>query len=220
LALHDGILYLSGEFTVVGGKPRRYLAAVNARTGGVTDWRPDPDNFVQTILPVRNTVYVGGDFSNIGGKPRSKLAALDAATGIAGDWSPVPNREVTALAWGDSVLYVGGFFTIIGGQPRTLIAAIDPSSGAATAWHPDASRTPDNVFDGGPRVLSMILSNGGMFVAGAFNQIGGQPRTALAQVDLVTGAATSWDAGVLDPGFAFPAIVYSIALRESTLYVA
>jgi hypothetical protein len=220
MALNGGVLYLSGEFTLVGGRPRRYLAGVNARTGVVTDWRPEPDNFVQTILPVRNRVYVGGNFSNIGGKPVGMLAALDASTGIADDWSPMPDREVTALAWGDSVLYVGGFFTNIGGQPRTLIAALDPASGAATAWHPDASRTPENVFDGGARVLSMVLTNGAMFVGGAFNEIGGQPRTALAQVDLVTGAATNWDAEVLDRGFFFPAIVYSIAVRESTLYVA
>jgi hypothetical protein len=175
---------------------------------------------VQAILPVRNLLYVGGNFSNIGGKPRACLAALDAATGIATDWSPAPDREVTALTWGDSVLYVGGHFTFIGGQPRTLIAALDPSSGAATAWHPDASRSPENQFDGGARILSMLIDNGNMFVAGAFNQIGGQPRTALAQVDLVTGAATSWDAGVLDRGFGFPAIVYAIALHGSGLCVA
>ena len=218
LSLSDGILYLGGFFTTIAGKVRHHIGAIDTRTGRVTDWDPDANSNVGPVLAVGNRVYVSGNFSQIGGRPLTSLAALDAKTGRAFDWNPAPNSYVAALAWGDSVLYVGGAFSAIGGQSRNLIAALDPSTGAATAWNPRA--LPDYSVDNGAYVAALLKRNGTLFVAGSFDQIGGEPRAALAQLDLATGDATSWDARATSNYPGFPVHFWALSLVGTNLYLA
>src|SRR6185295_15039739 len=100
IAASGSSVYVGGQFTMVGGQTRHKLAAVNATTGAVTSWTPNPvwdfggGEEVQSLLVNAGTVYVGGAFSTIGEQTRFYLAAVDAATGIATNWNPQVNGRV------------------------------------------------------------------------------------------------------------------------------
>ena len=84
LALGDGVLYVAGDFSQIGGQSRRSLAAIDVNNGSATEWNPNPeplasDYFVpiQCIAVSGHTVYVGGAFNRIGGKQRAYFAQFD-----------------------------------------------------------------------------------------------------------------------------------------------
>jgi hypothetical protein len=107
----------------VDGQPRNYAAAVDAVTGAVTPWAPDPNGTVFGLSSNGGTVYAGGDFSSIGGAPRISAAAVDGS-GTATSWIANANSRVYALAANGPNVYAGGTFTLIGGVAQSGIAAI------------------------------------------------------------------------------------------------
>jgi hypothetical protein len=67
---------------------------------------------------------------------------------------------------------------------RKHLAAIDTGTGAlVSSWNPN----PDG------DVTTLALAGSNLYVGGAFFQIGGATRSALAAVDTTTGLATPWD---------------------------
>ena len=89
-----------------------------------------------------------------------------------------------------SRVYAGGYFTGIGGQPRNFIAAVNTTGGGATSWNPDAESVP---FGEPPVVYALRVDGSIVYAGGAFDAIGGQPRSHLAALNAAGGAATSWD---------------------------
>jgi len=205
--LVDDTLYVGGVFTQMGGQTRNYAAAISATTGEVLPWNPNPDDWVLALARRANTVYLGGIFFHVGA-PRHGIAAVDATTGVPSPWNPdTDNSVVEALLVSGDKVYVGGGFGRIGGQARTSIAALDTNTGQATAWDPQP--TP---WEGLPRVKSLAMAGGKLYVGGAFGGIGGQPRTCFAEVDTSTGLATDWDPGT-------DGIVWSLLADGNELYV-
>jgi outer membrane protein assembly factor BamB len=100
LALGDGVLYVGGMFSSIGGQPRSRLAALNAATGDVTAWDPNPNERVDALAVDGGTVYAGGQFGGIGGQARPFVAAIDAGTGLATPWNAGADAGVRALAVG------------------------------------------------------------------------------------------------------------------------
>ncbi|HKQ57541.1 MAG TPA: hypothetical protein VJY35_06710, partial [Candidatus Eisenbacteria bacterium] len=139
IVVSGSLVYVGGFFSLVGGQPRLYLAAVDAVTGAATSWNPGADNSVFSLAVVGSTVYAGGFFSTIGGQPRTGLAAIQASDGVVTAWDPALNMfgSVLSLATSGSTLYVGGQFSTIGGQPRNNLAAIDTGTGLPTVWNPN-----------------------------------------------------------------------------------
>ena len=115
LALSGGLVYVGGEFTLIGGTARNYIAALDATTGTVADWNPNSNNYVYTLVVDGTTVYAAGIFTFIGGQPRTGLAALDAGSGGASAWTPDPDFRPMVVVPHGSTVYVGGSFTNIGG---------------------------------------------------------------------------------------------------------
>jgi hypothetical protein len=183
IAVDGPTVYAGGNFTSIGGQPRKNVAALDAATGAATAWDPDASSSVAALVPAGSTIYAGGYFVSIGGQTRRGIAALDAATGEATDWNPNAVGSVADLAIDGSVVYVGGDFTSIGGQSRDHLAALDVDTGAATAWDPGAN----------DEVRSLTVGGSAVYAAGHFTSIGGQPRNYLAALDLATGAATAWN---------------------------
>src|SRR5678810_858356 len=72
LAASGSTLYVSG--TTMGGQARN-LATLDAATGLVTTWNPNPNGAVSGVVVSGSTVYARGAFSNIGGQARAGLAA-------------------------------------------------------------------------------------------------------------------------------------------------
>jgi hypothetical protein len=87
---HD--VYVGGEFSRLGGRPRTNLAAVDDSVGEATSWNPRADAIVWSLSASGSTLYVGGKFRTIGGLPTARLAEISFAT------KPVPPAPALALA--------------------------------------------------------------------------------------------------------------------------
>ena len=104
---------MSGDFTTVGGQTRNRLAAVDAATGAVRAWDPEPDDWVDALVVSGSTLYAGGLFSSIGGQPSSCLAAVRwPVTALAGvtryDTAIAASRATFARGSCDSVIVATG----------------------------------------------------------------------------------------------------------------
>jgi hypothetical protein len=215
-------VFVGGGFRELGGQPRMNLGCVDARTGGVLDWRADThvDGWVSTLAVHDSTLFVGGVFASIGGQARSYLAALDAVTGAVTPWQANPDYAVLALLVHDDTLYAGGQFGWIGGGSRSLLAALDVHT---------AQLLPFNAHVQGiyvqyaptPRVSALALMGDTLYAAGNFTQIGGRPLASLAALNATTGNALAWTPDSVGPryeGFP-PRLCTALAARGATLYV-
>jgi trimeric autotransporter adhesin len=185
LAMHEGRLYVGGDFDEIGGQPRSMVAAVDTLTGTPYDWNPGANAQVAALTVRDSVVYVGGSFTQVGGQARSYVAALDASTGDVLPWNPAPNDEVDVLLLGGNTLFMGGWFTSLGGVPRLGMGAVDAKSGAIAAWdpRPNSMGQLDGLAQLGRRI----------YACGAFSSLGGQTRHGLAAVDDSSGAVLPWD---------------------------
>jgi hypothetical protein len=127
LAKGGDVVYAGGRFTDMGGVPRQDLAAVDATTGALLPWAPNPDDIVEALAVGRSAIWAGGRFANIGGAPRAYLAALDPATGAPTPCDARANGEVLALAASGDTVFVGGTFQNLQGLPRGGVAVILPA---------------------------------------------------------------------------------------------
>ena len=199
LAVKGGVVYVGGGFGTIGGRRRNLIAAVDSRTGVVTDWNPqantaDPGNygpFVRSIAIHGHTVYVGGLFTHFGADLRSNLAALDLRTARPTPWNPTVGGIVNTVAVDERFVYVGGSLWSVGGELRNGLAAIDVRSGALTPWNLHPVR-PDFPWYQPPIVSALALRGGVLYAAGCFEKIGGQLRHGLAAIDASTGALLPW----------------------------
>lgn len=179
-------IYAGGEFTKAGGVARTNLVAIDATTGEVLPWAPNPNGSVEVVQVAGTRLFLGGTFQNVGGLSRTNLAAVDLNSGAVSDWSPNPDGTVFALAPSEQVMYVGGRFSLLSGRRRSNVGAVNLGTGAATPWDP---------FSQG-EVRALALDGGRLFVGGAFASIGAQFRTNLAALDTRTALATEWNTPV------------------------
>ncbi|MBI5710255.1 MAG: T9SS type A sorting domain-containing protein [Candidatus Eisenbacteria bacterium] len=209
LALRGGVLYAAGCFEKIGGQVRHGLAAIDALTGALLPWAPDPAGgspytYLNTLLVVGSSVYIGGNFKSAGGAERNCLAEVDARTGLATSWNPRPNSEVWALAADDESIYAGGYFTFLGTwQRRPCLAALDATTGELKSW--DAHLA-------GYQVHALTVRGSTLYVGGDFSEVGGLGRSYLAAFDVETANPVPW---IPRPG----GPVWCLASSDSLLYV-
>ncbi|GII30697.1 NHL repeat-containing protein [Planotetraspora mira] len=147
------------------------------------------DGIVNAFAVVGNTVVVGGDFSAVQEArgteeiPRANIFAFDLDSGrVSRDFAPDLDGPVTSLAGGpDGSVFVGGSFS----DPQSALVRlrVDDGSPVETFYAP--------VYGGA--VSSLVRQGTNLYVGGAFIKIGWSLRTALARVDVETGA--------VDPSF-------------------
>jgi len=103
------------------------VAALDAATGTVTSWHPDPplgspsgNPASVSALAVRgNSLFVGGTLYGCGQQPWENLVALDATTAAPLDWRPNPDLLINALAIAGPNIVAGGVFTFVGQSLQT-----------------------------------------------------------------------------------------------------
>lgn len=216
LALKGRTLFIGGRFTRIGSQTRRHLAAVDAVSGALLPFDPAPDGAVTALVVRGNRLYVGGGFRTIGGQVRSNLAELDAATGIPTAWDPSGDGSVRTIAIHGKVMFVGGEFDHIGGASRNSIAALDLDTGRATSWEAGLRPRRQYIAHGDwiwPFVSCLVVRGSTVYATGYFDSIGGRPLSSIAALDLVSAAATGFDARS-QAGFG-----RTLALVGNTLYV-
>lgn len=117
IAVGGDTLYLGGQFSLVGGQPRKNLAAVNM-DGTPTAWNPGADSSVAALAVGGERVYAGygvfGYFSGVS-QHRYVLEAINF-DGQRVAWNPNPNGAVNALAACGNAVCAGGGFTSIANQ--------------------------------------------------------------------------------------------------------
>lgn len=207
LAKSAGLLYVAGQYQMIGGVRRGFLAAVNQASGGLANWNPEMGGAVYALVVTNGLAYVGGQFSSVGTSNRAYIAAIDLGTGKAANWNPTADQTVRALAVAGNVVYAGGQFTSIGTKPRNRLAALDATTGQATTWNPN----PNGV------VLALVVTDTDVYVGGDFTTISVANRTGFAAIKRSNGAAQPLNLQ-LEGTTQYP--VRAIQLVGNTLYVA
>ena len=187
LVASDRTVYVAGDFSQVGGMPRRNVAAVQhvpGDQGMLLPFDGDIDGPVRALALAGDRLYIGGQFTAVNGsiaslrRDRRNLAALDAATGLDRGWDPDADNVVRALAIGGDTVFAGGEFTTVNrGVARARLAAFDAAGGGVRGWNPGADAAVRSLATYGPTV----------FAGGDFATAGGVPRSGVAELDAQTG---------------------------------
>lgn len=196
LLLHEGKLYIGGDFSKVTGSNGTFsrvdLAAYDVATGTVLPFEANTNRgTVRAITVGDGKLFVGGSFSKINGTIRYRVAAVDPNTGeVDTTFRNGKDRftgEVWALAFTDNTVFVGGSFDTIDGIARHYLAAVDDDSGSVL---PGFDPSPCDPMDDSGRtdlgVLALQIHPNNpqiLFVAGNFMTINGMfDRPFLAAV--------------------------------------
>jgi len=142
-------LYVGGGFVQVQGIARPYLAAVDAGTGALESWQPQPDSHVTALAVAGTTLYVGGQFTHMGTTARAHLAAFDTVTGELLPWDPGPAYDKLNPGSGVQVrhIVVAGTTVYVDGIP------FDATTAAPIPW-PNGPGVVDALAVGGPFVYA------------------------------------------------------------------
>lgn len=165
-----GIVYVAGDFTMVGGTSQRGLSQLDGTTGAIAtaafgNYGTAANGFPVNAIDVRGGVYVAGSFDHVQGlladgiTPRHfrSLASLNAADGsFLAAWNPpiATVMNLTAVHATAQRVYVSGSFTSIAGQPRAGLAAFNTTTGVLESWNPNV---PPATSSTTPFVLNDVL---------------------------------------------------------------
>ena len=185
----DGFLY--GPFTGIAVTPGGDVWTVN--TGVKDPFTGDP-----LLRRVRGLLAgAPGDAPLGAGLPSSTPSGGGTGRGFESNAVELVKR------FGDKLL-VGGHFNVAAAQPAAGEAQLDPGTGAPAGALPAVA--------GGPVVDAQPDGAGGLYIAGGFTAVGGQPHRGVAHLRAD---------GTLDPAFTADAdgAVQSVALRGARLYL-
>jgi signal peptidase I len=193
MVLNGSTLYIGGDFTSVGGTPRRRLAAWDLGTNTLLSWNPSANAVVNSMAidSTNNLMYVGGGFSSLSfTTTRNFLGAVSTSNGTVTSWDPNMNNTVSALALDltNGLVYAGGAFTTVnGGTARNRIAALSTATATASPW--------DGNMNNAVSALALDLTNGLVYAGGSFTTVnnGGAARNRIVALSTSTATASAWD---------------------------
>ncbi len=193
----DGNIVIGGNFTNVGGQPRKKVARLTA-DGALDTSFVDPNvtstTGNDTVLAVARypgggAIAIGGLFDTVAGVPRRGVAVLNDDGTLISGFVPNLNGSVFDLEFiGDGSMIVGGSFTTADGQPRTSVVRL---TGLGTL-HTDF-QNPN--IDGAVRVVA-VMPDGKILIGGEFLNVGGQPHQHIARLNLNGSVDSTFNANI------------------------
>jgi hypothetical protein len=198
LLYRNGIVYAGGDFAsfqtpsgqIVG---RSYLAAFDA-AGQLTNWNPDANRQVSKLrMSPFGTIFAAGSFDFVGGAIREGFAEI-TPNGKITKFHPTPPVSNSGVVGRDIAFYnkniiLAGSFQVMAGNTHYGLAMVTPD-GTDTSWNAQTT------FGFAGRSVAVLKNNIYVSFDSPNNQIGGQIRKRLAEVNLQTGLATSFQADV------------------------
>ena len=183
-------VFLAGTFTQVQDTNgtthnQAYLAAYNVNTGRFdTSFRPQFDNFVNSIDTNGYSIFAGGQFDTVDGEAHRRLAKISSDGSVNSRFQASASATVNSVAVANNKLYVGGRFTLVSGQPREAFAAVNLTTGAA-----DSQTNFDFAGNSGDgpiavRWLEASPNRQSLFATHSARTIDGQTRTGIAKFDI------------------------------------
>ncbi len=177
----DGHVLVAGDFQNVGATAQKYLARISA-TGTLDTTFANPQlccNVARSVaLQADGHVLVGGFFSQAGSVSHfyfarySSSGVFDAAFPASAPPGPL-GSGITVGADG-SIYVVGGYLTSDSMATR-LVTKLSSSGALVSAF--------DNLHNDGSANSFVLQPNGKLLIGGNFQQVGGQPRHALARLN-------------------------------------
>jgi|GEM_PF-923014 len=195
MVVHDGALYVGGQFSMAGGQPANGVARWDGH-----EWSPLAgsagiglgDSAAAFALAVyQGDLIAAGSFTTAGGHAAANIARWDGH-----DWSPLgagTNQTITSLAvYGDALVAGGGFSQ-----------AGDVATDGIARWNGSAWSALGAGLDGDVRALAVY--DGALIAAGGFTHSG---SLALSHVARWDGSAWSALGAGLD-NYAYALGVYA-----------
>jgi trimeric autotransporter adhesin len=148
------------------------------------------DGPVSAIAVSGENVYLGGSFNQIGPRTGSGVVFNSTLSELQPGLPAVGGVDAAVdaiVADGEGGWYIGGRFTEVGGVPRTNLAHILADGSVDPNFDPNPESRQANAA-----VERLVLSGSTLYVAGQFEQIGGQERRYLAALSTATGLATTF----------------------------
>ena len=177
--LHQGSLFVSGEFTTVGGVSLPNLARLDLASRTWTPLGSGVNDDALAFAVRGNDLLVGGRFTQAGGVAANRVARFDLSTQT---WSALTagvsngvNSVVYDLEVVDDDLIVAGAFTNAAGTAANAVARYDFD---AQSWLPLGSGLSDQ------DVRSLARSGTTLFVGGGFTSSGGTAVSRVAEYSL------------------------------------
>jgi len=188
----DGKVLVAGEFSQVGGVPRKNIARLNA--DGTLDATFDPGtgfNFtVEEIVALADgKILVGGNFTTYNGTARVATARLNADGSLDTSFNPIlPAGTVRSIALQtDEKILIGGMFDSVNGQTRNGLARLNADGSLDASFNPGF---------GSSSIRSVVVqADGKILVGGTFNGVNGFNRVNLVRLNSDGTLDSSFNAG-------------------------
>ncbi|XDD43706.1 hypothetical protein AB3N58_04955 [Leptospira sp. WS60.C2] len=207
LKMKDNVIFLGGGFGAIDTRAQGYFAELDLQTGVPTDWNPEPNDLVSTMLIAENRLYLHGQFSLINNTVRQSTAAFDLDTKSLLAWNPIfQASSIESLVYHQNSIYAAGVFPDVNSVPVNRIAKLDP---IASTFDANFLANPNNT------VRSLQVWNDELYVAGQFTTI---PNVAvhLAKLNRFTGAFQSTHSDTFTSNFS----AYSAFVSDNRLILS
>jgi hypothetical protein len=193
----------AGAQMVVGGRfeavensnrtiqyPRTNVFSFDATTGAVSDFAPEVNGDVWSVLSDGTSVYIGGGFTTVNGVARPALAKLDLATGQLD-----PNFKPTFTGGRISDMEMHNGLLVVAGTIGRRLIALNASTGKPTTYIPNivGGRLPNS---NSAQVFKFDISSDGqhLVAVGNFTTVDNIARPRVFMLDLGPTGSTlsSW----------------------------
>jgi uncharacterized delta-60 repeat protein len=201
----DGKILVGGDFTSIGGQPRKAIARLDPNTGLADSLDSNLGNTGNTAtsvygiaLQADGKIWAGGTFDLASGQSRKQVARLETDGRLDRTLNLSMDGSVLAIAvqpGGKTV--IGGDFTTVLGVSRNNIARLNTDGTLDPAFNPNIDDAVESI---------VVQMDGKILVGGAFITVGGQTRNRIARLDATTGSADSFDPNANDT-------VYSVEMQ-------